>query len=148
MRCRTSARAQKPGAGEGAGTERDCSIGLARQRSPKPQVAGSSPVAPVSQKTLKCCKRAARRFALLGEPNRIRIALVLREIGELCVGDTANLLDLKISLVSHHMRAFADQDLAEKRRDGKLVRYRLTPAALQLLELGIPAGAAPGSTAQ
>lgn len=85
--------------------------------------------------------RAARRFALLGEPNRIRIALVLREIGELCVGDTAKLLDLKISLVSHHMRAFADQDLAEKRRDGKLVRYRLTPAALQLLELGFPAGA-------
>ena len=84
-------------------------------------------------------ERAARRFALLGEPNRIRIALVLREIGELCVGDTAKLLDLKISLVSHHMRAFADHDLAEKRRDGKLVRYRLTPAALHLLELGFPA---------
>ena len=90
--------------------------------------------------------RAAGRFALLGEPNRIRIALVLREIGELCVGDTAKLLDLKISLVSHHMRAFADHDLAEKQRDGKLVRYRLTPAALELLELGFPTGSAVSST--
>jgi len=77
---------------------------------------------------------AARHFALLGDPTRVRIALVLREIGELCVGDTAKVLDLKISLVSHHVRAFATHDLAEKRRDGKLVRYRLTDAALELLD--------------
>ena len=100
----------------------------------------------VAQPSQRELDRAARRFALLGEPNRIRIALVLREIGELCVGDTAKLLDLKISLVSHHMRAFADHDLAEKRRDGKLVRYRLTPAALELLELGFPTRSAVSST--
>jgi DNA-binding transcriptional ArsR family regulator len=80
---------------------------------------------------------AARRLALLGDPNRIRIALVLREVGELCVGDTANLLGLNIALVSHHVRALAASGLAEKRRDGKLVRYRLTPAAEELLAVAL-----------
>lgn len=87
-----------------------------------------------AQPSPKAIEEAARRFALLGDPTRLRIALALREIGELCVGDTAKLLDLKISLVSHHVRAFATHDLAEKRRDGKLVRYRLTGAALELLD--------------
>ena len=87
-----------------------------------------------AQPSPKEIEDAARRFALLGDPTRVRIALVLREIGELCVGDTAKVLDLKISLVSHHVRAFAAHDLAEKRRDGKLVRYRLTAAALELLD--------------
>jgi DNA-binding transcriptional ArsR family regulator len=87
-----------------------------------------------AQPSHKEIEDAARRFALLGDPNRIRIAIVLREIGELCVGDTAKVLGLKISLVSHHVRAFASHDLAEKRRDGKLVRYRLTDAALELLD--------------
>jgi DNA-binding transcriptional ArsR family regulator len=87
-----------------------------------------------AQPSPKEIEDAARRFALLGDPTRVRIALVLREIGELCVGDTAKVLDLKISLVSHHVRAFATHNLAEKRRDGKLVRYRLTDAALELLD--------------
>jgi DNA-binding transcriptional ArsR family regulator len=87
-----------------------------------------------AQPSPKEIEDAARHFALLGDPTRLRIALVLREVGELCVGDTAKVLDLKISLVSHHVRAFAAHDLAEKRRDGKLVRYRLTDAALNLLD--------------
>ena len=63
--------------------------------------------AQAAQPPLKEIEEAARRFALLGDPTRVRIALALRETGELCVGDTAKLLDLKISLVSHHVRAFA-----------------------------------------
>lgn len=87
-----------------------------------------------AQPSPKAIEEAARRFALLGDPTRVRIALVLRETGELCVGDTAKVLGLKISLVSHHVRAFATHNLAEKRRDGKLIRYRLTDAALELLD--------------
>jgi DNA-binding transcriptional ArsR family regulator len=75
----------------------------------------------------------------------VRIALVLREVGELCVGDTAKVLDLKISLVSHHVHAFATHDLAEKRRDGKLVRYRLTDAALELFDHAFQTRAAAAS---
>ena len=87
-----------------------------------------------AQPSNKEIEAAARRFALLGDPTRVRIAIVLRETGELCVGDTAKVLGLKISLVSHHLRAFATHDLAEKRRDGNLIRYKLTDAALELLD--------------
>ena len=80
---------------------------------------------------------AARRLALLGDPTRIRIALVLHEAGELCVGDTAMLLGLNIALVSHHVRALAANGLATKQRQGKLVRYRLTPAAIDLLNVAL-----------
>ena len=87
-----------------------------------------------AQPSDKQIEAATRRFALFGDPTRVRIAIVLRETGELCVGDTAKVLNLKISLVSHHLRAFAAHDLAEKRRDGKLIRYKLTDAALELLD--------------
>ena len=70
------------------------------------------------------CRESSIRpaaFAPVGEPGRARIALVVREIGKGCVGDIAERLELKISLVFNHMRAFADHDLAEKRSVGKFV---------------------------
>ncbi len=82
-------------------------------------------------------KAASRRLAVLGEPNRLRIALILREVGELCVGDTATLLGMPIALVSHHVRSLAAQGLAEQRKDGKLVRYRLTDEAETLLSAAL-----------
>ena len=76
----------------------------------------------------------ARRLGALTDPTRMRVALVLASAGELCVGDTANLLDLPIKLVSHHVRSLAERGLATKQRDGKLIRYRLTEDARVLLE--------------
>ena len=69
------------------------------------------------------CPRARRDRGALGP-----------SAGELCVGDTANLLDLPIKLVSHHVRSLAERGLATKQRDGKLIRYRLTEDARVLLE--------------
>jgi DNA-binding transcriptional ArsR family regulator len=77
---------------------------------------------------------AAGRLAALADPTRLRVALVLATSGELCVGDTASLLDLPVKLVSHHVRALAGRGLATKERDGKLIRYRLTEDARRLLE--------------
>jgi DNA-binding transcriptional ArsR family regulator len=77
---------------------------------------------------------AAWRLAALADPTRLRVALVLATSGELCVGDTATLLDLPLKLVSHHVRALAERGLATKERDGKLIRYRLTEDAHRLLE--------------
>jgi ArsR family transcriptional regulator, lead/cadmium/zinc/bismuth-responsive transcriptional repressor len=77
---------------------------------------------------------AAWQLAALADPTRLRVALVLATSGELCVGDTATLLDLPIKLVSHHVRALAERGLATKERDGKLIRYRLTEDAQRLLE--------------
>jgi DNA-binding transcriptional ArsR family regulator len=75
----------------------------------------------------------AQCLGALADPTRLRVALVLASAGELCVGDTATLLDLPIKLVSHHVRALAERGLATKQRDGKLIRYRLTEQALRLL---------------
>jgi DNA-binding transcriptional ArsR family regulator len=76
----------------------------------------------------------ARCLGALADPTRLRVALVLASAGELCVGDTADLLGLPIKLVSHHVRSLAERGLATKQRDGKLVRYRLTADARRLLE--------------
>ena len=76
----------------------------------------------------------ARGLSALADPTRLRVALVLASAGELCVGDTATLLDLPIKLVSYHVRSLAERVLATKQRDGKLVQYRLTEDARTLLE--------------
>jgi DNA-binding transcriptional ArsR family regulator len=77
---------------------------------------------------------AVRRLGALSDPTRLRVALVLASTSELCVRDTATLLDLPIKLVSHHMRCLAERGLATKERDGKLIRYRLTDEARQILD--------------
>jgi ArsR family transcriptional regulator, lead/cadmium/zinc/bismuth-responsive transcriptional repressor len=80
---------------------------------------------------------AARRLGALADPTRLRVAVVLATASELCVGDTADLLDLPVKLVSHHVRTLAERGLATKHRDGKLVRYRLTDEARDLLASGL-----------
>jgi DNA-binding transcriptional ArsR family regulator len=87
---------------------------------------------------------AARCLAALADPTRLRVALVLASAGELCVGDTANLLGLPIKLVSHHVRSLAERGLATKQRDGKLIRYRLTEDARRLLEAAFSRELDPG----
>lgn len=79
-------------------------------------------------------EQAARRLGALADPTRLRVALVLAATNELCVGDTATLLELPVKLVSHHIRALAERGLATKHRDGKLIRYRLTGEARRILE--------------
>jgi DNA-binding transcriptional ArsR family regulator len=80
---------------------------------------------------------AARRLGALADPTRLRVAVVLATASELCVGDTADLLGLPVKLVSHHVRTLAERGLATKHRDGKLVRYRLTDEARELLASGL-----------
>jgi DNA-binding transcriptional ArsR family regulator len=59
---------------------------------------------------------------------------VLAATSELCVGDTAGLLELPVKLVSHHARYLAERGLATREREGKLIRYRVTDEARALLE--------------
>jgi DNA-binding transcriptional ArsR family regulator len=87
---------------------------------------------------------AARCLGALADPTRLRVALVLASAGELCVGDTANLLGVPIKLVSHHVRSLAERGLATRQRDGKLIRYRLTEDARRLLEAAFSCELAPG----
>jgi ArsR family transcriptional regulator, lead/cadmium/zinc/bismuth-responsive transcriptional repressor len=78
--------------------------------------------------------RAAARARALADPTRALIALALRDGGELCVCDLAWITGRAENLVGHHLRALRTADLANSRRQHKIVFYSLTPAAHQLLD--------------
>ena len=85
-------------------------------------------------------RRAAERAKALGDPTRLRIAAALAVGDELCVCDLAWITELAQNLVSHHLRTLRSAGLADSRREGKLVMYRLTDDAAALLRaLGVPA---------
>lgn len=60
----------------------------------------------------------------LADPNRLRIAMLLR-LGELCVCELTQILELPQSTVSRHMARLKLVGLVTDRRDGKWVHYSL-----------------------
>ena len=81
-------------------------------------------------------ERAARLADLaraLADPTRLIVAAALAGVDELCVCDLAWVAERAENLVSHHVRALRSLGLAESRRDGKMVLYRLTDRGHSLL---------------
>lgn len=70
---------------------------------------------------------AAARASGLSDANRLTLAAVLRDGGELCVCDLAWIIGRAPNLVSHHLRVLRRAGLVRSRRDGKMVLYALTP---------------------
>lgn len=67
----------------------------------------------------------AEIFRMLGDANRLRIAIVCA--GEpLCVGDIAEQVGLSASLVSHHLRVLRAARFVKARKQGKQVFYVAT----------------------
>ena len=77
-------------------------------------------------------QRAAVANAL-ADPTLLAVALALREAEAACVCDLAWVAGRAENLFSHHVRALRTLGLAESRRDGKMVLYRLTPRGRALL---------------
>ena len=85
----------------------------------------------------------AARARALGDPTRLAVASALVEGGELCVCDLAWVLERAQNLVSHHLRALREAGLAQSRREGRTVLYRLTEdgrALLAALRARVPVG--------
>ena len=61
----------------------------------------------------------------LGEPNRLTIALMLRE-REMCVCEIVEILPVSFSTISSHLKVLLSADIVKKRREGKWVIYRLS----------------------
>ena len=81
-------------------------------------------------------EEAARRFALLGDPTRLRILSVLHDAGELPVGELAQRANVARENVSQHLARLAAVGLVARRKDGTSVHYRVADAALgQICEL-------------
>jgi DNA-binding transcriptional ArsR family regulator len=69
-------------------------------------------------------EHAARRFALLGDPTRLRILHVLMEQGELAVGEIAAQAGTSRFNASAHLNRLLEASLVARRREGTSVYYR------------------------
>src|SRR5690554_6693284 len=63
-------------------------------------------------------------FKVLGDETRTRI-LYLLSLEELCVCDIAEIMEMSLPAVSHHLRLLKALRLVKYRRDGKQVFYSL-----------------------
>lgn len=67
----------------------------------------------------------ARRFRMLGEPQRLRLLQVL-ESGERTVGELVEALGANQSNVSKHLQALHDAGLVGRRREGNSILYAVS----------------------
>lgn len=68
--------------------------------------------------------RLSELYKALGDPTRIKIISAL-SVGELCVHEIADLLDMTQSAISHQLRVLRGAGLVKSHKDGKHVIYEL-----------------------
>ncbi|MBW4538249.1 MAG: metalloregulator ArsR/SmtB family transcription factor [Myxacorys chilensis ATA2-1-KO14] len=95
------------------GCETDCPIQLDNVRQVRQEML-STPQA----------QRMAEFFAILADPNRLRILSALAA-QELCVCDLAAVVKMGESAVSHQLRALRSMRLVSYRREGRNIYYSL-----------------------
>lgn len=79
-------------------------------------------------------EQVADVFALLGDPNRLRLLVALLAGGEMCVGDLAAAAGMSESATSHAMRWLrAHRIVSAPRRQGRMMYYRLDDAHVRML---------------
>ena len=82
-------------------------------------------------------ERLSLTYRVLGDPNRLKIVMVLRTV-EMCVCDLAAFTGLSESAVSHQLRRLKDLALVKSRRDGQIIYYSLDDEHVTgLLEVGL-----------
>lgn len=82
-------------------------------------------------------ERLSLTFSVLGDPNRLKIVVALRNI-EMCVCDLAAFTGLSESAVSHQLRRLKDLALVKKRRAGQIIYYSLDDEHVaDLLDVGL-----------
>ena len=77
-----------------------------------------------SESFLSGVEEASTIFAMLGEPNRMKIILALME-GELCVYHICEITGGKQSAVSQHLRKLKDNHIVKSRKEGNQVLYSI-----------------------
>ena len=81
--------------------------------------------------------RLSLTYKVLGDPNRLKILMALRDV-EMCVCDLAAFLGLTESAISHQLRRFKDLALVKSRRDGQVIYYALDDEHVaELLNIGL-----------
>ena len=72
----------------------------------------------------QACERAAAIFRALGDPQRLRL-LMLLEASERCVSEVCELLNESMPAISQRLRLLKSERIVRSRRDGKHVYYAL-----------------------
>lgn len=75
----------------------------------------------------------AGRFALLSEPNRLRVLAYLLEAGEASPTEVARAVGLGRTNVSHHLGRLLSAGMVGRRRDGQVLQYRVIDEMLRPL---------------
>src|SRR6266545_4894592 len=78
-------------------------------------------------------EETARRFALLGDPTRLRIVSILHDCGECTVGELAEAAGVSVANASQHLGRLAMGGIVGRRRLGRTVRYRIVEASIEQL---------------
>ena len=78
-------------------------------------------------------ENVARRFALLGDPTRLKIVSVLQVRGEAAVGEIADAAGTSVANASQHLQRLAVGGIVGRRRAGQTVRYRVTDDTIEQL---------------
>jgi DNA-binding transcriptional ArsR family regulator len=82
-------------------------------------------------------ERLSLTYRVLGDPNRLKIVMVLRNI-EMCVCDLAAFTGLSESAMSHQLRRLKDLALVKSRREGQIIYYALDDEHVTaLLDVGL-----------
>lgn len=69
-------------------------------------------------------KQAVKIYKALGEPTRIKIAMLLTEERNLCCSDIGSKLEsVAGSTLSHHLKQLTDCGLLKLRKDGTFIYY-------------------------
>ena len=89
-----------------------------------PQCSGHDHNGLPMQVDLPACERAAGIFRALGDPQRLRV-LMLLEASERCVSEICELLDEPMPAVSQRLRLLKSERIVRSRREGKHVYYAL-----------------------
>jgi DNA-binding transcriptional ArsR family regulator len=86
--------------------------------------------------------RLGAHFRALADPTRLIVAAALAETGELCVNDLSWVVERPENLVSHHVRQLHTAGLVGRRREGKMVLYKLNARGHELVGLALAASEA------
>jgi DNA-binding transcriptional ArsR family regulator len=75
----------------------------------------------------------ARRFALLGDPTRLRVVRAIHDGGECSVQEVADASGTSVANASQHLARLRDNGIVQRRRVGKSVRYSIADPTIETL---------------
>jgi DNA-binding transcriptional ArsR family regulator len=78
-------------------------------------------------------EEVARRFALLGDPTRLRVVRALHDRGESSVQEVAATVGISPPNASQHLMRLREGAIVSRRRTGKSVRYQISDPTIEAL---------------